>query len=174
MKQYESFLELALSRYSVRSFDPRQIEEEKMNRILQAGQAAPTAANMQPQQIIVVQSEEALAAMRSVTPYTFKAPTIILMCADLRQAWRGADGFNSAHVDTAIVLTHMMLQAWDEGIGSCWVRGFDKRLMQQVFGLPDYLEPVSILPLGYPSEKAKPAKGWHDVRKDLKETVHFI
>lgn len=169
-----SFYELAKSRYSVRSFDPRQIEEEKLTRILEAGQAAPTAANMQPQQIFVLQSEEALAAIRSVTPFTFKAPTVIMMCADLRQAWRGVDGFNSGQVDAAIVLTHMMMQAWDEGIGSCWARGYDKRLVQQVFGLPEYLEPVAILPLGYPSEKAKPAKGWHDKRKDLSETVHFV
>ncbi len=169
-----TFLELAETRYSVRNFADRQIEKEHLERILRAGQVAPTAANRQPQRIVVIQSPETIEVLRKITPYTFNAPTVLLICADMRNAWVGVDGHNSAPIDAAIVITHMMLQAWDDGIGSCWVRGFDKNNISRAFNLPESIEPIALLPIGYPSEKAKPAKGWHDNRMPIEQTVKFI
>jgi len=91
-----TFLELAETRYSVRHFSERQIEKEHLERILRAGQVAPTAANRQPQRIIVIQSEEAIDIIRKITPYAFNAPTVLLICADKNDAWIGKDGHNSA------------------------------------------------------------------------------
>ncbi len=169
-----TFLELAENRYSVRKFDERQIEKEQMERILRAAQVAPTAHNYQPQRIFVLQSAEAIEKVRKLTKFAFNAPTILLICANLDEAWVGVDGHNAGPIDAAIATTQMMLQAWDEGIGSCWVGGFDKNEIAEAFSLPSNVEPVAMLPMGYPSERAKPAKGWHDNRKPLEETVRYL
>lgn len=169
-----SFLELAENRYSVRRFSDRQIDKAQLDRILRAGQVAPTAANMQPQRIIVIQSAEAITTVRKITPFAFNAPTVLLICADMAEVCVVVDGHNSGPIDAAIVTTQMMLQAWDEGIGSCWVRGFDKNIVMRAFGLPDYIEPVAMLPIGYPAEGSKPVKQWHESRKPLEETVQYI
>lgn len=167
-----SFLELAESRYSVRKYEKRQIEEDKLSRILRAGQVAPTGANRQPQKIMVLQSPEAIEKVRKLTKYAFNAPTVLLICADMEDSWVGVDGHICAPIDAAIVITHMMLAAWDEGIGSCWVRGFDKNVISEAYSLPQNLEPIAFLPLGYPA--SGPAKGWHDKRKAIDETVTFM
>ena len=120
------FLEFAKERYSVRSFSQQPIEDEKMQKILQAGQVAPTALNFQPQKIYVLKSEDALEKIRFLTKYAYNAPVVLLVCADERKAWHSRHdfGFSSGQMDASIVCTHMMLEAWDLGIGSVWVRGF--------------------------------------------------
>ena len=154
-----SFLELAENRYSVREYSNQQIEPEKMDLILRAGQVAPTAANKQPQRVFILQSEEALAKVKTLTRFDFNAPTVLLICSDSRKSWKATDGHDSGPIDCAIAITQMMLEAFDEGIGSCWVRGFDKRDVSKVFELPDYLEPIAILPMGYPAE-GSPSLAW--------------
>ena len=81
------FLELAKKRYSERRYDSRPIEEEKLARILEAGRVAPTGANNQPQRIFVLKSEAALEKARSVTPYTYGAPLVLLVCYDSDVVW---------------------------------------------------------------------------------------
>ncbi len=174
MKNYDTFTELACARFSVRKFSDRPVEKEKLGRILSAAQAAPSAKNCQPWSVIVLESEKAVETVRSVTKFAFNAPTVLLICCDASQAWVSVDGLNSAHIDSAIAATHMMLAAWDEGIGSCWVRDFDKYKMIEAFNLPESAEPVALMPIGYAAEGAKPAKGWHDKRKTLDELVKYL
>ena len=171
---YRDFLELAESRYSVRKYAEKAIEPEKMERILRAGQVAPTAANAQPQRVLVLQSAEALARVREVTRFHFNAPAVLLVCYDRRASWKAKDGHDSGYVDAAIATTQMMLEAFDEGIGSCWVRGFDKNAVAEVFGLPEHLEPVAMLPMGYPAEGSHPWPGTHDSRLPIEETVKYL
>ena len=83
---YQNFLDLAESRYSVRNYSDRPIEQEKLDRILRAGQVAPTAANRQPQRIFVLKSNEAMETARFVTKYCFNAPTALLICYDKRRS----------------------------------------------------------------------------------------
>jgi len=174
MKNFDTFLELAENRYSVRSYEDRQIEPEMVQRMLRAAQVSPTAHNNQPQRIYVLQSEEAIAKIRSLSHYTFNAPTVFMVCADLDAAWHGRDSHNSGQVDAAIAATHMMMTACDEGLGTCWVRGFDKDEIARAFGLPEHYEVVCLLLAGYPSEKAAPLKGWHDKRKSLEEFTQIL
>ncbi len=171
---YTDFLELAENRYSVREYSNQQIEQEKMDLILRAGQVAPTAANKQPQRVFVLQSEEALAKVRTLTRFHFNAPTVLLICSDSKNSYKLQDGHDSGPIDCAIVITQMMLEAFDEGIGSCWVRGFDKNEVSAVFELPDYLEPVAMLLIGYPAEDSHPWPGAHDKRLPIEETVTYL
>lgn len=165
------FLTLAKSRFSVRSFSARPIEPEKLQAILEAGQVSPTACNLQPQRILVIQSEAALEKYRRCTVCHFNAPLAILTCYDKSADWtREYDGKSSGDIDAAIVTTHMMLEAAAQGIGSTWVMHFIPEAVREEFHLPDTWVPVSLLALGYPAEDATPYPD-HSSIKPLAETV---
>lgn len=170
------FLTLAADRFSVRSFDARPVEPAALDRILRAGQLAPTACNRQPQRILVLQSEDALARLRRCTVCHFNAPAALLVCYDTTACWtREFDGKSSGDIDASIVTTHMMLEAAEQGVGSTWVMFFDPAALRREFALPDTLEPTAILTLGYPAPDAAPAPG-HAASRPLDKLVfheHF-
>lgn len=169
------FIELAKSRYSVRSFSNKQIEDEKLNKILEAAKISPTAANQQPQKIYVLQSEKALRQINSVCQCIFGAPTVLLIVADEKEMWKNpfSKNYNTGDIDCSIVCTHLMLQAWELGIGSCWVGYFDLAQVEKAMGLPDNEKLVAILPIGYPSANSKPSN-MHYSRKELSQTVKYL
>ena len=170
------FLQLAADRYSVRSFSDRPIEQEKMERILKAGELAPTAVNFQPQKIYILKSKEALGKIRSLTRFVYDAPVVLLFCADLSKAWKSSveHGYNTGEMDVSIVCTHMMLEAWELGIGSVWVRGFDTRQVAKAFDLPNNIKPIFLLPIGYPSADSVPYAQWHNTYRPLSELVEEL
>lgn len=168
------FLELAKARFSVRSFSERPVEQEKLHSILEAGQVSPTACNLQPQKILVLQSEDALEKYRRCTVCHFNAPLAILTCYDTSASWtREYDGKSSGDIDAAIVTTHMMLEAASLGIGSTWVMHFIPEAIREEFQLPEQYEPVSLLAMGYPAEDAQPSPG-HTRTKLLAESISFL
>lgn len=164
-----SFLELAAERYSVRSYSDRPVEQEQIDQILRAAQLAPTAVNYQPQKIYILKSREALDKIRSLTRSTYDAPMVFLICADETQAWKSPfeRGYSTGEMDASIVCTHMMLEAWELGIGSVWVKMFDSNEVTRAFNLPPNSKPVCLLPVGYPAEDCVPYAPWHDVFKPI-------
>jgi len=153
-----SFIELAKNRYSVRSFDPRPVEPDKLNQILEAGRIAPTAHNNQPQRIKVLTSSGELSAADECTRCRFGAPAVLLVCYDKPACWvRRFDGAISGEIDAGIVTTHMMLAAQDLGLGTCWVMYFDAAKATELFELPENIIPAAMLPIGYPSKTAAPS-----------------
>lgn len=112
------FEKLIKERYSCRKFKGKAVEQEKIDKILEAGLVAPTACNLQPQRILVLTDKDKIKALdeEKCTRYTFDAPLIFVMCVDRAKAWtRKYDNLSSAEVDSSIVLTHMMLQAQELG-----------------------------------------------------------
>ena len=170
-----TFQELARSRYSVRSFRDMPIEEGHMNLILEAGRVAPTACNNQPQKIYVAKSREARQKLASVCRCTFDAPVILVVCYDRTRDWKNKlmPGYESGETDAAIVCTHMMLQAAELGIGSCWVGYFNARTVSEVLGLPEHITVSALLPMGYPAENAAPLP-LHSQYRELADTVAEI
>ena len=163
------FLELAKKRFSVRKFEEKPVEEEKIQKIMEAGRVAPTAKNFQPTKVYVIKSEEALEKLRAITPATFKAPVVMLVCTDEASAWVNPfDDFNSHVMDSSIICTHMMMEAEDLGLGTTWVCWFDTAKVKEVFGLPEGIQPRCLLPVGYPAADVKPAP-LHDQRKPVEE-----
>ena len=153
-----NFIELATDRFSVREFSSRPVEDEKIEKILDAAKVAPTAVNYQPQKLYVIKSTEAmekLAGCRNI----FGAPLAVIICYDDTLSWKNSrdNGHDSGEVDASIVTTHMMLQAWELGIGSCWIGAFNPREISEAFGIPANEHPVAILPLGYPADGCKPS-----------------
>ena len=170
-----TFSQLAHARYSVRAFQNTPIEEEKLNQILQAGRIAPTACNNQPQKVYVAKSEAARQKLAAVCPCTFDAPVILVVCYDRTRDWKNKlmPGYTSGETDAAIVCTHMMLQAFELGIGSCWVGYFNANDVSQALGLPENLTVSALLPLGYPGENAEPSPR-HTQYRDFADTIEEI
>ena len=168
------FSELIKSRFSVREFADRKVEREVIEKILAAGQAAPTACNRQPQRIFVIESEKGLEKFRKCTGSHFFAPLAILICFNKEECWkREFDGKSSGDIDASIVCTHMMLAAADLGVGSTWVMHYIPEAVKEEFALPDTLESVALLVMGYPKEGTMPSP-LHYKTKPLTDTVAFL
>ena len=165
------FLELAKNRYSERRFDPRSVEQEKLDRILEAGRVVPTACNYQPQRFYVLRSRDALEKLKRVTHFHYNVPLMILVCYDANTVWRNPGDrryrdYNSGEQDASIAATTMMYEAEELGVHSIWIRGFDSQTVSQVYGLPQNIVPVMMLGLGYPTDKSK-AHAWHFMRMPI-------
>ena len=168
-----NFYELAKSRYSVRKFLQKEISRETIDSILAYGYLAPTGCNMQPQRILVINEEESLAKLKNCTRSHFDAPLAMLICYNKNEGWtRRYDGAKSAPVDCSIVTTHLMLGAWELGIGSCWVMSFDPAAMRESYQIPDELEPVALLVMGYPAEDSAPFP-MHSEFRPLEDLVTY-
>lgn len=171
--KHMDFLKLAEERYSVRSFTDKAVTQEDLDKIIRAGYVAPTAHNIQPQRILVLNSEEALAKLKGCTKCHFNAPTALLVCYDKEASWkRRYDGADSGVIDASIVTTHMMLEAANIGVGTTWVMYFDPAAMREAFAIPEQLEPVALLVMGYPAEDAAPIE-LHSEFKPLEELVSY-
>lgn len=165
------FLELANNRFSLRKFSDKKVEKEKIDYILAAMQAAPTAVNFQPQRILVLTDEKELEKVSKCTKFAFNPPLNFLVCYDKETSWtRGNDGHDEGEIDAAIVATHMMLAAKSVGLGTTWVGSFNPKDVKEQFNLPENYVPVAFLPTGYPSDDAEPSAA-HSSRKNLNETV---
>lgn len=167
------FSELIKERYSVRKFSSQPVEEEKLAAILEAVRVAPTAANKQPQRVLVIRSAAGMEKLKDCTPYTFNAPMALAVCCNTDEAWvRPYDGDNASIVDGSIIGTHIMLAVHNLGLGSTWVGHFDPAVFSKDFNLPPNIVPVALFPIGYLSPEARPAS-LHTKRRPLSETIVY-
>ena len=167
------FLELAERRCSIRKFLDRPVEQSLLDKILQAGHLAPTACNRQPQRILVVNSEDGMERLRRCTECHYDAPAALLVCCDTSESWvRSYDGKSSGDIDAGIVTTHMMLEAAALGIGTTWIMHFIPEAVRCEFKLPEEVEPVAILVMGYPAPDATPSP-MHMKRRPEGELVAY-
>lgn len=168
-----NILEIAKKRFSTRSYLDKEISQETLDIILDAAHVAPTAANLQPVRLIVVKSNEAKAKL-SKAANIYNAPIAIIVCADTSKSWeRPFDGMKTTDIDASIITDHMMLTATEQGLGSVWICYFKPDVVKSEFNLPENLEPINILALGYTNEKANPAR--HSSQRIPKEElISFI
>jgi len=154
------FLELARKRYSVRAYASTPVEDEKLQKVLEAAILAPTAANRQPFRLIVMKTAGREADLKRIysRDWFVQAPLVICACAVKGESWVRKDGKNYADVDTTIAFDHLILAAHDLGLGTCWIAAFDPAAAREVLQLPADWEPIAFTPLGYPADKWKPKK----------------
>ncbi len=165
------FTDVIRNRYACKRYADRQIEEEKLEAILEAGRVAPTAKNLQEQHIYVLQSEEALAKFDTLTPCRYGAPTVLLVAFDTNNTYSYPGGKRDSGIeDASIVATHMILAAANEGVDSCWVNRLDPDEVAKAFSLPENEEVLCAIDLGYAAEGVGPLAN-HGSRKSLAETV---
>jgi nitroreductase len=165
------FSELIKSRYSVRAYKPDPVEDEKLEQVLEAARLAPTAANRQPFQLIVIHTAGREDELRQVYDRAWftEAPLVICACGVAGQGWvRGHDEKNYTCVDVAIVMDHLILAAANLGLGTCWIGAFDPPAAREVLGLPDEVEPIVFTPLGYPADRPGPKE-----RKPFTDLVRY-
>lgn len=168
------FTDLIKKRYSCRAFSVRDVEQEKVDRILEAGRIAPTAVNKQPVHIWAVSRPETLETIKGVTRSNYGAPLILVVGCRPAEAWvRRYDGKNGAEVDAAIVATHLMLAAENEGLATLWVGSFDPALLRDILPEADTYNLVAMINVGYPAPESQPS-AMHDVRKLMEELVTRI
>ena len=167
----ENFYSLYSRRRSIRTFETREIEEEKLIRLLEMLRNAQSAANCQPWHFVVLRGEDKARFNEAFSRDGFKpAPQAIVACAEPAKAWsRKTDKKNYAWVDVTIAVTEMIGAATAEGIGTCWVAAFDEKLVTRLLALPDGIEPVGIIVMGYPVE---PLERKDKTRKPLSEIIH--
>jgi nitroreductase len=164
------FWELISKRYSVRAYKPDPVEEDKLQRVLEAARLAPTAANRQPFQLVVIHTAGREAELQRIyrRGWFTKAPLILCACAIPAEGWVRRDGKPYTDVDVAIAMDHLILAATTQGLGTCWIADFDPKAAREVLDLPDEVEPVAFTPLGYPADRAGAKK-----RKPLSELVRY-
>jgi nitroreductase len=168
-----SFLELAKRRFSVRKFEVKKVEKEKLLQILEAGRVAPTAANYQPQRIIVVKEEAGLAKLKKAANI-YGAPLAVIVCADHNVAWkRPYDGKGTVDIDASIVTDHVMLEATELGLGTVWICNFKPDVLKKEFNIPNHIEPVNILAIGYAAGQIASPERHDKTRKPIQETVFY-
>lgn len=167
------FSDLAKSRYSSRKYLNKAVEKEKIIKVLDAARIAPTAANLQPFCFYVYQSAAELDKIRKVYHRAWykEAPVVIVACSNHEKSWvRSSDGKDHADIDIAIAIDHMTLQAAELGLATCWICNFDVLACREVMQLPGHIEPVALLPLAYPADKADLDR-FEGARKKLDDLV---
>ena len=168
-----SFLDIAKSRYSVRDYKSKKVEQEKLEKILLAAHVAPTAANLQPVRLIVVQEEEGLKKIEKAANI-YKAPLAIIICSEHTKAWtRPFDRKQTVDIDASILTDHMMMEATELGLGSVWICYFKPDVIKQEFRLPDTLEPINILAIGYANGAPADPERHESQRISLNELVYY-
>jgi nitroreductase len=167
-----NFIELASQRSSIRNFQLREVEKEKLLYVLEAARIAPSAANFQPWQFIVITDPDLLKSVQSVyhREWLTTAPAIIIAIGDHEKGWRRAkDGKDFTDIDVAIAIDHLTLAATEVGLGTCWICNFDPEKCSNICKMPENMEPIALIPIGYPAIITKPIKQ----RNPLDQIVHW-
>lgn len=168
------FMDLAAARCSVRAFSDKPVPADLLTKVLEAGRLAPTAMNRQPQRILVIQSPEAMQNLVENVRPVYGAPAALLICGDVSvAAGQPVVDHVLAEMDATIVTTHMMLEAADLGLGTCWMCAFNVGKAKAAFDLPDNIVPYVLLPIGYAAEGYEPNPR-HFQRDPLDSTVTYL
>ena len=151
-----SIVDSILSRRSVRKYENKEIPQEIVNQILEAGRQAPSAINNQPIRFVIVNDGEIAKNFSNALFNRFikDAPMVIVGCADVKSLLTG----KWAIIDTTIALQSMVIAAWSLGVGSCWIGAFDEEKIKQMLKIPDKWKVVALVTFGYPAEEPKPKK----------------
>jgi nitroreductase len=161
--------EAILKRHSVRAYSPDPLPKDKLEKILEAGRSAPSAANIQPWHFIVVINQQKRKKLGGIfAKFLSETPVVIVGCGN-------REASSKWHiVDTAIAMQNMVLAATAEGLGTCWVGSFDEEKVKKLLKIPEKFSIIALLAVGYPREKLDlTAKIVHFIRrkKKLEETA---
>jgi nitroreductase len=163
--------EAVRTRRSIRKYQEKLVETEKLGKILEAARLSPSANNNQPWHFIAVTDEtvrkKLLPAYNS--EWFVNAPVIIVACATPSKGWFRQDGEDYWKVDVAIAMQTMVLVAHELGLGTCWIAAFKENKVKEALGIPKEVRVIAMTPVGYPAEQ----KGPVIKRKTEKEIVHL-
>jgi nitroreductase len=149
------FIDVINNRRSVRGYNDKTVEVEKLEQVLECARWAPSWANKQCWSFIVIKDRDTIEAISKsalVNKWLSKAPSIIVACADpnLSGSHNNMDYFL---VDVSIAMEHLVLAAANLGLGTCWIGAFDENKVKKILNIPGNIRVVALTPIGYPAEK---------------------
>ncbi len=159
------------TRRSIRKYRSKSVAKKKLMRILESVRLSPSAVNFQPWTFIAITDPEMKQKLRPAYggDWLISAPVIIVACALLDKAWTKFDGEEYWKVDVAIAMQTLVLAAWEEGLGTCWIGAFNEEEAKKALDIPPNVRIVAMTPLGYPAEEKGPVTD----RKPLEEIVKY-
>jgi len=155
MNRVGAIMDNILARRSIRHYvDNKPVERDKIQALLQAAMAAPSACNLQPWEFVIVDDPAELEAMKPfIRGGQFNAPMAMVVCARTEYVpWPG----NGWQIDCAAAIENMMLAAVEMGLGSLWIGDFDQQKVREYLCVPQGVELVNIVYFGYPAETKRP------------------
>ncbi len=165
-------LDVIQKRQSVRKYKEDLIPEKALRRVLEAARLAPTGSNMQPWKFIIVKDralKEKLAQASAGQIFMAEAPIIIVGCGFPDNCYAHMGRYmKSWSVDVTIALEHLILQAQEEGLGTCWIGSFEEEEVKAILNIPENVKVLALTPLGYPDEIPR-FRG----RKSLDEIISY-
>lgn len=172
MNSGKEFFSVLDERRSIRKYKNKDIEKDKLEKILEAANSAPSAGNLQAYEIVLIKEKKnkrALAAASFGQDFIAQAPVVLVFCANpnrsaVRYSSRGHELYSIQ--DATIAASYAQLAATALGLGSVWVGAFDESSVSKIINAKS-VKPVAIIPIGYPDEK--PGKR---CRRDLDDIVH--
>ncbi|MBD5391329.1 nitroreductase [bacterium] len=191
------FMEISKKRVTVRKFAQTPVEDEKLQKILEAGRWSPTAVNAQPQRILVLNTPESLSKVREFCCFDYNqkyinlakecfdkenvkinfyygSPLVLFVAYDRTACWTHPEsGKSSGATDATIVAAYMMLEAASLDLGTAWVSYFNEDKARELLLLPEDWQPVCMLCIGYPAEDFVPNTSLGGHRKPLNETCFY-
>jgi nitroreductase len=166
-------IETIKKRQSIRSFTDKKIPLELIIDMIKYAHMAPSAGNQQARDFIIVDKKEVkekLCANSLNQRFIIESPFVIIVCANLERIApyknRGRDLY--CIQDASAAVEHLLLLAVDNGLAACWIGAFDEKKVSEILQLPDYIRPVTIIPIGYPKQIPNPT-----TRMDIKSLIHF-
>jgi nitroreductase len=169
------FAKVINGRESIRSYDPtKPVDKAILEKILDAGRIAPSAANRQPWRFLLISSREMLTQVRRCyqKPWFQDAPHVLVVAGRTGEAWARQDGWNSIETDLTIAMDHMVLAAENEGVATCWISNFEMAVLRSALGLSSEDRVYAITPLGYPRPGF--SKKGQRQRKSLADVVKYL
>ena len=159
------FYETINARYSVRKYSDKKVEQDKIERIAKVANAAPSAKNTNGVKVYAVTNGDMLEKLKDVSPCTFGAPLLFVVCSDENLSWKNAKGNSRGVMDASITADEIMLSAVNEGLGTCWVCMFDEDKMKKVLDMPENIVPQCIIVCGYAADDCVPNER-HTIRTE--------
>ena len=175
------FLKLVRQRHSIRKFTEKKVEKEKIITCIEAARLAPSAENIQPWRFIVMDKpelikefgENAFTGIYKYTRWAGKAPVLIAICVDtnfiVHKVGRQIQGLQYSLIDIGITGEHIILQAQELGLGTCWIGWFNPRKAKKVLNVPRSWKLVELIAMGYPQDYNRRERK----KKSLNEILYF-
>ena len=172
MNNFNNLLSIISKRKSIRGYLDKNVEKEKLNYLIEAFRQAPSAKNLQPWKLIIVDDKKIIKRLVPACKdqsFISEAPIVIVACAFEEEAYGVIGGYlNSYPLDIGIAFEHLVLAATEQGLGTCWIGAFFEEKVKEVLGVPDKVRVVALTPLGYPDDD-----GRNKTRKTFDEIVSY-
>jgi nitroreductase len=172
-KDFRMCLEVIFNRVSIRRFRKKDVPDDYLLEILKAGNAAPSAGNLQARDFIVVKDQvmkEKLARAALNQMFIAEAPVVVVVCANYPRSMRvyGERGRLYAEQDATAAVENILLAACALGLGCVWVGAFYESEVSRLLRIPDYARPMAIIPIGWPAESPERRR-----RYPIEELIHI-